>query len=159
MVPNVPPLRDLAESLRPQFAAIGVTVAIERISSSEWPTRVFVRHEFDATLVSGTQGPDPDQLRRRFLTGTETSSYMGYDDPDFRAAVERGARAVDLRDRALAYYRAQELLARDVPFIPLAETVKVIVHNRRVSGLPQLEARSLVGSFDFSLVKLGATSR
>jgi peptide/nickel transport system substrate-binding protein len=156
LVPNASPMTEIAELLRTQLASVGVDLTVERLPITEWPKRTVGAHDFDLTIVSGGQGPDPDHLRRRFLADTETGAYIGYDDPDFRQAVERGARVTAIAARAAAYYRAQEVLARDVPFIPLAEAVKLVVFNRRVSGLPQLEARGLVGMFDFSLVKLGA---
>jgi peptide/nickel transport system substrate-binding protein len=157
IVPHAGPLPRIAEALRAQLAAVGVRINLTLLPPGQWPQRVLDARDFDLAIISGAQGPDPDQLRRRFLAGTDSGDYIGYDAADFREAVERGARTVDLSERAAAYLRAQEILARDVPFIPLAESVKVIVFNQRVSGLPQLEARGLVGAFDFSLVKLGAT--
>jgi ABC-type transport system substrate-binding protein len=154
LVPNAPPLREMAELLRKQWAAIGVDITVERIPTAEWPRRVMGARDFDITLISGGQGPDPDQLRRRYAASAANGAYIGYTDSEFEEAVQRGAREVDIAARARAYSRAQEILARDVPVIPLAESVKVVVHHRRVSGLPQLEARGLVGGFDFSLVKL-----
>ncbi|HUE87303.1 MAG TPA: ABC transporter substrate-binding protein [Vicinamibacterales bacterium] len=156
VVPNTAPLREIASVLEAQFARVGITLVIHRVPPGQFPQRVIGDHDFDFALVTGAQGPDPDALRRRYSADTETGAYIGYADEEFREAVERGARAVEIDERAAAYYRAQEILARDIPFIPLAESVKVVVHNRRVRGLPQLEARGLVGSFDFSLVKLNA---
>lgn len=155
VVPNSPHMRAIAGVLRSQFARVGITVDVAAVPTSEWVRRTLTEHDFDLAVVAGQQGPDPDQLRRRFLASTETGAYIGYDAAEFREAVDRGARMVSVADRAAAYYRAQEIMARDVPIIPLAESVKVVVHNRRVSGMPQLEARGLVGSFDFSLVKVG----
>ena len=154
VVPNAAPMRAVADILRKQLGALGVTLTIQRMAPAEWPKRTIVKHDFDLTVVSGGQGPDPDQLRRRFLATVESGAYIGYANSEFAEAVERGARVIDVAARAEAYHRAQEILARDVPFIPLAESTKLVVYNRRVSGLPQLEARSLVGSFDFSLVKV-----
>jgi ABC-type transport system substrate-binding protein len=158
IVANAAHHREIGMTLRRQFAAIGVRLDVEPVATPELPKRVIESRDFDLALLAGGQGPDPDQLRRRFLADTESGAFIGYDAADFREAVERGARAVDVADRAAAYHRAQEILARDVPFIPIAESVKVVVHSRRVSGLPQLEARGLVGVFDFSLVKLGPRS-
>jgi ABC-type transport system substrate-binding protein len=156
-VPNSPPIREVAEVLREQLRRIDITVAIERLPPPQWIEKVFTAYDFDLTVLTGGQGPDPDQLRRRFLADTDSGAYIGYDAADFREAVGRGARLVTVEERAGAYHRAQEILARDIPIIPLAEGIKVLIHNRRVSGLPQLEARVLVGSFDFSLVKLDAS--
>ena len=157
VVPNAPPIRDIAEVVREQLARVGIGLDVERMPSGAWLQRILVDKDYDLAIVSGNQGPDPDQLRRRFLSGTETGDHVGYDAPDFREAVERGARVMDVADRAAAYHLAQEILARDVPIVPLAEGVRLVIHNRRVTGMPQLEARGLVGTFDFSLVKLGAT--
>jgi peptide/nickel transport system substrate-binding protein len=154
VIPNTASMNKIAEVLRKQFARIGITVVVERVPSGEFPTRLMVGRNFDLAILAGAQGPDPDQLRQRFLADTATGAFIGYSRAEFRDAVERGARATDLVARASAYHRAQEVLAEDVPFIPLVESVKVVVHHRRVSGLPQLEARGLVGGFDFSLVKL-----
>jgi peptide/nickel transport system substrate-binding protein len=156
VVPPSPHMMAMAESVRTQLAGVGIAVTIESMALGEWAQRTLSLHDFDLAVVAGAQGPDPDQLRRRFLASTDTGAYIGYDEPEFRDAVERGARMVSVAERADAYYRAQEILARDVPFVPLAEAVKVVVHNQRISGMPQLEARGLVGSFDFSLVKIGA---
>jgi peptide/nickel transport system substrate-binding protein len=106
VVVDTPPFPEIADVLRAQFRRIGVTLEVERMPAVDWAKRVVAARDFDLTMVSGGQGPDPDQLRRRFLAGTETGSYIGYDNPEFRAAVERGAGVVDLRARAAEYYRA-----------------------------------------------------
>lgn len=156
ITPDAPPYPEVARALQRQLARVGIITVIERLPLDEWTERVFHAHQFSLTLVAGTQGPDPDTLRRRFLADSDGGAYIGYSNPRFRDAVEHGARTVDIQERAAAYWRAQDVLAEDVPFIPLAENVKVVVSTRRVTGLPQLEARGLVGAYDFSLVKVGA---
>jgi ABC-type transport system substrate-binding protein len=155
VVLDAPPVRDIAVTIQAQLRRLGISVDVERLPTADWPKRVIVAHDFDLTVLSGLQGPDPDTLRRRFASDSATGAYLGYSSESFREAVERGARAIELADRAVAYHRAQEILAQDVPFVPLAEVVKVVVFHERVSGLPQLEARGLVGAFDFSLVRVG----
>jgi peptide/nickel transport system substrate-binding protein len=153
IVPDAPPLRELADVLQTQLAAIGIVVEIQRLPTSDWIRRVLNEGDFDMSLIAGSQGPDPDALRRRFAS-TDTGGYIGYTNEVFQSVLEEGARAVDLGARARAYHQAQEILSRDIPFVPLAEAVKAVLYHQRVSGLPQLEARELVGAFDFSLVKL-----
>lgn len=157
VVADSPPLSSLADVIRDQLGALGVTIDVVRMSPSEWPRRVMSDRDFDLSVFSGAQGPDPDALRERFAAGGP-GAFIGYESPAFAAAVERGARTIDLTQRAEAYFEAQEILARDVPFVPLIETVKIVAFHRRVAGLPQLEARGLVGGFDFSLVRLRTTS-
>jgi peptide/nickel transport system substrate-binding protein len=156
VVVDAPPAREIAAAIGNQLDRVGIRVDVERLPAADWPNRVIVAHDYDLTVLSGLQGPDPDALRRRFAPDSATGAYLGYASKSFREAVERGARSTELSDRAAAYYRAQEILAQDVPFVPLTEVVKVVVYHERVSGLPQLEARGLVGVFDFSLVRVGA---
>lgn len=63
---------------------------------------------------------------------------MGYASPELDAALAEGARTPDLTRRALAYGRAQEILARDLPIAPLAENVHVTVCRKEVTGLPHV---------------------
>ena len=79
---------------------------------------------------------------------------MGYSSADFDAAVAEGARLTALEARAKAYFRAQEILAQDLPLAPLAENVQFIVTREAITGLAQGEARGLVTFQDFSLVKV-----
>jgi peptide/nickel transport system substrate-binding protein len=140
----------MAEHLRDQLRAVGIVVDVALVSAPEWLRRVVGTRDFDLAIFGGTQGPDPDVLRTRL----GRSSFIGYSDPSFDAAVEEGAHALDAESRARAYFRAQEALARDQPVVPLAEAVRVSVYGRRVTGLPQVEARGLVAPNDFSLVRL-----
>jgi peptide/nickel transport system substrate-binding protein len=144
--PVLSPYPAIARQLQQQLARAGIALDVELQSVFELTSRVFGNADFDLVLVNGIQGPDPDSLRTRFLADTASGAYIGYRSPAFREAVERGARTLDYAERAAAYYRAQEILAEDVPFVPLVEHVKVIVYNQRVSGLPQLEAQELVGA-------------
>jgi peptide/nickel transport system substrate-binding protein len=154
VMPNATVLGELGRVVATQLAGVGIGVDVLALPTSEWAKRVVAEHDFDLAIIGGAQGPDPDALRQRFSSRTATGAYIGYASAEFEDAVERGARTLDLAQRAAAYYEAQEILARDVPVVPLVESVKVIIHNARVSGLPQLEARALVGWFDFSLVRV-----
>jgi ABC-type transport system substrate-binding protein len=50
-------------------------------------------------------------------------------------------------------YRAQEILAAELPFAPLAEFAQILAYRDRVTGLPHVEARGLVTFNDYSLVR------
>jgi peptide/nickel transport system substrate-binding protein len=154
IVADAAPVREMSVVLRNQLARVGVELNATVVPLGELPKRVIGDRDFDLAIMSGSQGPDPDALRRRFLATTTFGAAIGYTSGRFADAVERGARSIDLGERAAAYREAQQVLAEDVPFIPLVESVKVVLYNRRVSGLPQLEARGLVGGFDFSLVRV-----
>jgi peptide/nickel transport system substrate-binding protein len=155
---DLPAPRDLAREVAAQFRAVGVGVRVVLLPHAAWLNRVVGRSDFDLTILGGNHGPDPENLNLRFGS-RGASRFQGYASPAFDAAVAEGARTVDLARRARAYGRAQEILARDLPIAPLAETVRITVSRMEVTGLPQMEARGLVPPGDFSLVRVAPPNR
>lgn len=151
--PPIAPYREIAGVVAEQLRAVGISVRLEQISSHRWMERVLQRHDFELTLIGGNQGPDPENLNLRFGS-RGTTQIMGYANGQLDAVLSEGARALDLARRARAYFRAQEILARDLPIAPLAEGVQVTIYRRGVTGLPRVEARGLVPDYDFSLVRV-----
>lgn len=151
---TVSPFREIAGLLRDQLRAVGIEVRPVLLPLDRLLERVMTRHDFDLALMSGNQGPDPEDLNVRFGSGG-SSQFMGYSSPGLDAALAEGARIMDLQRRARAYFRAQEILARDLPIAPLTEGVRLTLFRPEVHGLPQVEARGLVPAHDYSLVRVG----
>jgi ABC-type transport system substrate-binding protein len=147
------PMSEMGGMVRDQLARVGLRVRLAKLPAAEWLERAVRRRDYDLTIFAGTQGPDPENLRFRF---GPSSPYglPGYASPELNAALAQGAASVDLQQRARAYSRAQAILARDLPFAPLAEAVHVAVFRSNVRGLPHIEARGLVSDNDFSLVRV-----
>lgn len=153
VVPALAPIDQLGELLRDQLAEAGLEVRVTTLPIHAWIDRVVHNRDFDLTLMSGTHGPDPENLSFRFNSRTANPN-LGYVNPELDAVLKAGAAAMDLQERARSYHRAQEILARDLPIAPLAEAVAVSVSRRHVRGLPHAEGRGLVAIQDFSLVRV-----
>jgi len=153
LAPPVAPMPEIARILARQLEAVGLAVHLVFLPFDQFLETVAVRHEFDLALLGGSQGPDPESLNVRF-GARGPLQVMGYSSPDLEAALAEGARTVDLAQRAESYYRAQEILARDLPVAPLVEGVHLTIFRRHVRGLPQVEARGLVPADDYSLVRV-----
>ena len=150
---NMSPFKETALAVQQDVARVGITLDLISVATSDWNTRVYTAKDFDLALANGSQGPDPDNLNVRF--GSKgTSQFMGYANPDLDATLAEGARLTKLDERARAYFRAQDLLARDLPALPLMEAIQFIIYRANVSGLPQVEARGLVTFQNYSLVRL-----
>ncbi|MBI4873345.1 MAG: hypothetical protein HY822_01790 [Acidobacteria bacterium] len=146
------PYREIAEELAAQLKPAGVAVEVVPLAPAAWHERVVVKRDFDLAVANGTWGPDPDILDFRF--GSRGAyQFMGYSNSKFDAPIAEGARGETLRARAQAYARAQEILARDLPIVPLLEHVQFYTYRAGIEGLPQLEALGLVGTGDYSLVR------
>lgn len=153
LAPPVSPMPEIARALARQLAAVGIAVHLVFLPIDQFMENVTVRHEFDLALLGGSQGPDPENLNLRF-GARGPLQVMGYSNPDLEAALAEGARTVDLAQRAQSYFRAQEILARDLPVAPLVEGVRLVIFRRHVRGLPQVEARGLVPADEYSLVRV-----
>jgi peptide/nickel transport system substrate-binding protein len=153
VVGNLPPFSELARAVAAQLRAVGIEVRVTPLPLVAWLERVMQRRDFDLALLGGSQGPDPENLNVRFGS-RGTTQIMGYESPDFDAAVAEGARTTDLARRTRAYFRAQEILAHDLPAAPLAEAIHVTITRRGVTGLPWVEGRGLVPDQELSLVRV-----
>ena len=150
---SVSPYTEIAGILREQLRTVGIEARLVLLPLDQVLERVLTRHDFDLAVIAGNQGPDPENLNVRF--GSQgASQFMGYSSPELDAALAEGARTIDLSRRARAYFRAQQILARDLPIAPLAEGVQIVVYRAGVRGLPQVEARGLVPVHDYSLVRV-----
>jgi peptide/nickel transport system substrate-binding protein len=153
LTPDLAAQVEIGREVRRQLLEVGIAVHLEVLPPSQWIERILQLRDFELTLMGGNHGPDPENLNVRF--GSRGSlQLMGYASPELDAALAEAARTPDLPRRALAYGRAQEILARDLPIAPLAEMVQVTVCRKGVTGLPQVEARGLVPLYDFSLVRV-----
>lgn len=155
LVPPVTPMPEIARVLISQLAAVGISVRPVFLPLGQLMERAAVRHEFDLLLLGGSHGPDPENLNVRFGAHGPLQ-FMGYSSPELEEALAEGARTVDLAERARAYFRVQEILARDLPIAPLIEGARLTIFRREVHGLPQVEARGLVPADEYSLVRLDA---
>ncbi|HEX6863385.1 MAG TPA: ABC transporter substrate-binding protein [Thermoanaerobaculia bacterium] len=153
VVPALAPVDQIGGLLRDQLAEVGLRVRVTALPFHAWIDRVVKTRDFDLTLMSGTHGPDPENLSFRFNSRTAHPN-LGYANPELDAVLEMGAATLDLEKRARSYHRAQEILARDMPIAPLAEAVSVSAFSRNVRGLPHAEGRGLVPNQDFSLVRV-----
>lgn len=136
-----------------ELEAIGFTVRPVRIAPGlylDWLQRA---RDFDAVVLTGNQGPDPDTLSARFGSAG-SMQIMGYANRDLDAVLARGREEADPSARAAAYFRAQEILAADLPIAPLYETVRVSVFREGIRGLPSEDARGLTPDYTFNLVRL-----
>lgn len=162
LITSLSPMTEMAGLIREDLGRVGLPVRVSAVPVAEWLDRVVRRRDYDMTLIAGTQGPDPENLRLRFGSRSPgrpagpggPGGVPGYSSPEIDAALAEGAASVDLQQRARAYFRVQAVLARDLPIAPIAEGVQVAVFRSHVRGLAHAEGRGLVPANDFSLVRV-----
>jgi peptide/nickel transport system substrate-binding protein len=150
--PGSEPSPLMTEIIR-QLAEVGLRVNSTAIAPAEFLSRLFGGLDFDIVMLAGDQGPDPDTMSARYGSAG-SMQVMGYANRDLDTVLARGGALGDPLSRAAAYYRAQEILAADLPIAPLYETMRIAVFRDGIRGLPHEDASGLIGDYAFNLVRL-----
>jgi peptide/nickel transport system substrate-binding protein len=150
--PGTPPSPSVTEIIR-QLSAVGLRIAPMPIPPTDLLPGLFGGLDFDLVILAGNQGPDPDTMSARFGSAG-SMQIMGYSNRELDAVLAQGGALSDPVARARAYYRAQEILAADLPIAPLYETIRISVFRDGIRGLPGEDARGLVSGYAFNLVRL-----
>jgi peptide/nickel transport system substrate-binding protein len=83
----------------------------------------------------GGLGSDPDQLRRNFASSSPAAGFsrgVGYRNAAFDALAAAQVGMTDVTERRDAINAMQEILAQDLPALPLYYTRRVVVYNADV---------------------------
>jgi peptide/nickel transport system substrate-binding protein len=135
-------LREQAQQFIQQtFAEIGVEMTISNLPSAVMFGDFWALSQFD-TAISGITyliGADPDVTNRLHTKaiaaqGGKGSNNAQYSNPEVDALLEEGSRTFDPEARRVIYFRIQELVRRDLPFLPLFANTSVYGHKDGLEG-------------------------
>ncbi|SHK06109.1 ABC transporter substrate-binding protein [Paramaledivibacter caminithermalis] len=129
---GIPETAKLIEATLEQ-AGIELEVAIHEFNA--WFEKVGVNRDFMLELQGGFMGPDPAALAKRFGTGSG-SNYASYSNPEFDDLLAKGAATGDREKRAELYKKAQAILAKDLPYIPIVCFAAYDANNSDFINLP-----------------------
>jgi peptide/nickel transport system substrate-binding protein len=109
------------ELLQPMLDAVGVTVQTRRVDAQTKAQLLREKRFQMAELQHIGVGGDPDYLRRWYTSQEANQSAQGdtLHDPAFDALAQQQATTLDVPARRAIVARMQEVLAEDVPTIPL----------------------------------------
>ncbi|MBC7898032.1 MAG: ABC transporter substrate-binding protein [Cytophagaceae bacterium] len=117
----------LADVLRDQLRAVGITLRLEPLDFNAAVDRVFVKKDFDLGFASFCNGADPDIGVRRVYSSSNIgpipfSNGAGYRNPVVDSLFDAGSATLDLEARRQTYARIQEILAEDLPYFWLFDS-------------------------------------
>lgn len=126
-----------AQIIQEAVKPLGITLKIESVELNDFRERFFA-YKFDAMINSGqSDAPDPDGLIA-FQTdpeGFSKSYWTHYTNDRVTALAAQGRATPDGEERARIYAEIQQILADDVPYIPLYNTKNVVASLASVHGL------------------------
>ena len=116
-----------------RLAKIGIKVEIKALEWSTFVNEFIDKRRFEAVLLGWSIGLDPDQydIWHSSKTKEKEFNFVGYNNPEVDRLLEEGRRTFDIGERKKAYFRIQEIIADELPYIFLyVPDATPIVHAR-----------------------------
>jgi len=127
--PYMPNARKVAEAMQADLAKVGVTT---KIVSYDWGTYLDKgRHYEDDSCLLGWTGDngDPDNFLDVLLTSHSakipSQNRAGWKNPKFDALIAKAKVTTDVKVRTKLYMEAQEIFAKQVPWVTIANSLVV----------------------------------
>jgi oligopeptide transport system substrate-binding protein len=99
---------------------LGLTVHLETMESTPYFDRLAVNPPAFWSLTWAADYPGPNDFLGLLLGSGQTNNYSRWRSPEFDSAIADAGAAPDAAAVEAAYERAQEIVQRDAPVIPVA---------------------------------------
>ncbi len=120
--------RRSGEVIAAQLKAINVSVKIHNLEWAQWLDQVFANKAYDLTVVSHTEPLDIDIYAR-------AGYYFQYHNEEFNDVIAQLRQTNNPAQRDTLYKQAQQIIADDAVNVFLAQSPKIAVWSRDVSGV------------------------
>jgi len=129
--------KNAATIIQWRLAKVGIKAEIEAIEWSTFVNEFIDKRRFEAVILGWSIGLDPDQydIWHSSKTKEKEFNFVSYSNPEVDALLEKGRRTFDIAERKKAYFRIQEILAEELPYIFLYVPDATPIVNARFRGI------------------------
>ncbi len=126
-----------AAIIQQNLAAVGIRMEIRTLEWSAFINDFVNKRKFDALILGWTITQDPDQfdIWSSTKTGPRELNHVGFKNAEVDRLLEEGRRTFDLETRKAAYFRIQEILAEEQPYVFLYYPDALPVVAKRIRGI------------------------
>jgi peptide/nickel transport system substrate-binding protein len=126
-----------AAILQQHLAAVGIRMEIRTVEWAAFINEFVDKRKFDAVILGWNITPDPDQydIWSSKKTGPKELNFVGYANPEVDRLLEEGRRTFDIEKRKKAYFRIQEILAEELPYVFLYVPDSLPAVHKRFHGI------------------------
>ncbi len=126
-----PQLAQIATVIQAQLAEIGVKVKHEVLEHQAWLTNVLKARKFQASVVPGTGGPEPNNYVM-FWPSDNPINFVGFKNADLDRLIPEGQVTLDEQKRKEIYYNIQEIGADEAMWMALVYVPTFAAMNKKV---------------------------
>jgi peptide/nickel transport system substrate-binding protein len=126
-----------AAILQQHLAAVGIRMEIRTLEWAAFINEFVKKRKFDALILGWQTGPEPDQfdIWSSTKTGPDELNHVGFANAEADRLLEAGRRTFDIEKRRKAYFRFQEILAEEQPYVFLYAPETLPVFHKRFRGI------------------------
>jgi peptide/nickel transport system substrate-binding protein len=120
-----------------RLAKIGIKVEIRVLEWSTFINEFIDKRRFQAVILGWSIGLDPDQydIWHSSKTKEKEFNFVSYNNPEVDKLLEKGRRTFNIEERKKAYFRIQEILADELPYIFLYVPDATPIVSARFKGI------------------------
>jgi len=126
-----------AAIIQQNLAAVGIKMEIRTLEWAAFINEFVDKRKFDAVILGWSISQDPDQydIWSSKKTGPKELNFVGFQDAEVDRLLEEGRRTFDPEGRKKAYFRIQEILAEEQPYVFLYYPDALPVVHKRIHGI------------------------
>lgn len=129
--------KNCATIIQQRLKKIGIKVEIRVLEWSAFINEFIDKRRFEAVILGWSIGIDPDQydIWHSSKTKEKEFNFVSYNNPEVDQLLEQGRRTFDIDERKKAYFRIQEILADELPYIFLYVPDALPIVHARFKGI------------------------
>jgi peptide/nickel transport system substrate-binding protein len=131
--PQVNLLQQINQLIQEQLAAVGIKVTLQPAAASEWYARI-VNGTTNMSPSRWTQRPDPDGLLSLLFDSKGFANTMKYSNAKVDALLKQARTTYDIPTRKRLYGEMQQIIADDLPVVPLIFSAEYAALRSDVRG-------------------------
>ncbi|MCK9614652.1 MAG: peptide-binding protein [Candidatus Omnitrophica bacterium] len=120
-----------------RLSKVGIKVNIRSLEWSAFINWFIDKKRFEAVILGWSISLDPDQYDIWHSTKTKEKelNFVSFANPEVDKLLERGRRTFDIEKRKQAYFRIQEIIAEELPYIFLYVPDSLPIVSSRFQGI------------------------
>ena len=136
---HFPTFNRVGEVIRQNLAKVGIRVVQKPLDRAAFIEAVFTQRAFDLNIISYCNGADPDSGVRRMYVSNNIGSVpfsnaAAYRNPEVDRLFALAAETDNYDERSRQYAEIQRIVAADLPYWWLTETVATTAWRSRTQG-------------------------
>ncbi len=141
--PIVQYLEPLAALVQQYLGAVGIEVVLDGLEFNTFIAQRLLPRRYDALLGWWIMPEDPDFFNYAHSSAAERGFNLPmYANKEADALMEAGRKARTVAERERIYKRLQELMAEDLPYLPLWWPKEIRAWTKRLKGVPPIHLRA-----------------